>query len=98
MTRHCHNCGWDWKLDGQPGRTNSCHQCKADLRVCLNCVHYDAKIAYQCRERRAEEVFEKQTANYCEYFEMARREFATRMTPDARADAARSQLKKLFGD
>ena len=98
MTRHCHQCGTEYKLPGQPGRLETCPQCGADLKVCLNCVHYDRAVAYQCRERRADPVMEKHMANYCEWFEMARRVWSPTNTPDARADAARERMKKLFGD
>ena len=97
MTRHCHKCGWEFTLKGQPGRSESCHQCGADLKVCLNCVSYDPRIAHQCRDRRADPVMEKHMANYCEYFEMARREFKG-AAGDPREDKARDLLKKLLGD
>ena len=64
--------------------------------MCLNCVQYDPRIAYQCKDRRAEEVAEKHMANYCEWFEMARRPFKG-TGPDAREDKARDLLKKLLG-
>jgi hypothetical protein len=67
------------------------------LRVCLNCVHYDPRVAHQCRERRADPVQDKNTANFCEYFEMARREFVPPGTNPREADA-RDRLKKLLGD
>lgn len=98
MTRHCHQCGWEWTLSGQPGRGDCCHRCGADLRVCLNCVSYDARVAYQCRDRRAEPVAEKHMANFCEYFDMIPREFAAKPANDSRESAAREQLKKLLGD
>ncbi|MDX1953657.1 MAG: hypothetical protein SFY81_15920 [Verrucomicrobiota bacterium] len=98
MTRHCHKCGWEYTLNGQPGRGESCHQCGSDLKVCLNCVHYDKRSADQCRERRAEGVFDKQMANYCEYFELVRRAWAGPGAEDPREKAARDRLKKLFGD
>jgi hypothetical protein len=97
MTRHCHKCGWEWTLAGQPGRSESCHQCGADLRVCLNCTSYDARSAHQCRDRRAEPVFDKHLGNYCEWFEMVRRVFGGKQV-DSREQAARDSLKKLFGD
>jgi hypothetical protein len=97
-TRHCHKCGWEWTLPGHPGRGDSCHHCNADLRVCLNCISYDARAAQQCRDRRADPVFEKAAGNFCEYFEMARRPFAAKMETNPRENAAREQLKKLFGD
>jgi hypothetical protein len=40
---------------------------------------------------------DKQTANYCEYFELLRREWKGRGA-DAREEKARENLKKLFGD
>lgn len=68
------------------------------MRVCLNCVSYDSRAAQQCRDRRAEPVFEKHLGNYCEYFEMIRRTFAAKAEDNSREAAARNQLKKLFGD
>ena len=97
-TRHCHNCGWEWTLPGQPGRGDSCHSCNADLRVCLNCASYDARVAHQCRDRRADPVLEKAAGNFCEYFELARRDFVAKGKTNTREDAAREKLKKLFGD
>ena len=75
MNRHCHNCGKEWELDGLPGRSESCHGCNEDLRICLNCVFHDSSAAYQCRERRAEPVMEKKRSNFCEYFDFAFREW-----------------------
>jgi hypothetical protein len=97
MTRHCHACGWEWSLSGQPGRSETCPQCRADLRVCLNCVHHDRRAAHQCRERRAEPVEEKASANFCDWFDMARRVWSGAGGGDARADAAREALKRLLG-
>lgn len=97
MTRHCWKCGADYTLAGAPGRSETC-LCGADLKVCLNCVSYDPKVAYQCRDRRAELVGEKHAANYCEYFELARREFAAPAEEHSREQKARDQLRKLFGD
>ena len=96
-TRQCHHCGWEWTLAGQPGRGESCHRCGADLRVCLNCVSYDPRAAQQCRDRRAEPVFEKAAGNFCEYFEFSRRPFTPKTGHNPREDAAREQLKRLLG-
>ena len=97
-TRHCHNCGEPWTLTGQPGRGETCMKCRADLRVCLNCAHYDPRVAQQCRERRAEPVLEKNVGNFCEYFEFARRKWTPKSEANSRAEAARARLKNLFGD
>ena len=97
MTKHCHHCGWEWTVPGQPGRTERCHQCEADLRVCLNCVSYSPTAAHQCRDRRADPVEDKDSGNFCEYFEFIRRDYAPKEKGNTREDASRAQLKKLFG-
>lgn len=73
-------------------------KCRADLRVCLNCQSYDPRVAQQCRERRAEPVLEKYVGNFCEYFEFAKRVWTSKNDINSRENAAREQLKKLFGD
>ena len=99
MTRHCHRCGWEWSLAGQPGRSESCHQCAADLRACLNCKSYDPRAAHQCRDRRAEPEAEKHVGTFCEFFEFNRRVWsAPPAGGNTREDAAREKLKKLLGD
>ncbi|MFM2081769.1 MAG: hypothetical protein RL380_460 [Verrucomicrobiota bacterium] len=97
-TRHCQKCGEAWLIDGQPGRGEVCMKCRADLRVCLNCHYYDRSVAQQCRERRAEPVYEKEVGNFCEYFEFARREWRGADFASTREEAARTSLKKLLGD
>jgi hypothetical protein len=97
MTRHCHKCGCEFRLNGNPGRLETCMQCGADLKVCLNCIHYDRTVAEQCKERRADLVHEKHMANYCEYFDMKKGVW-TGGGADKREEAARDRLKKLFGD
>jgi hypothetical protein len=98
LTRHCWKCGTEYTLPGNPGRSEACHTCGSDLKVCLNCVHYDPKVAEQCRERRADLVHEKHLANYCEYFEMVKREFVPPAQSQSREAKARDALKKLLGD
>ena len=98
LTKHCYKCGWKFTLDGSPARTESCHQCNSDLRICLNCVHFDKGVAHQCRERRADPVAEKTNANFCEYFDYIKREWKGAAAADAAEDKAREKLKKLFGD
>ncbi len=95
--RHCHQCGWEWDLRVNPGRSESCHGCQADLRVCLNCEFHDLQAAHQCRERRAEPVFDKKLANYCEWFEFAKREWTGKPDASAKEDEAREKLRKLLG-
>jgi hypothetical protein len=99
--KHCWKCGTEYALAGSPGRSETCDRCGSDVKVCLNCASYDARAAYQCRDRRAEPVAEKHLANYCEYFEFIRREYVPPPTDAAdvsREARARDTLKKLLGD
>jgi len=68
------------------------------LKVCLNCVSYDVRSAHQCRDRRADPVAEKRMANFCEFFDMIRREYTPQGTEFSREAKARDTLKKLLGD
>jgi len=97
-TRHCWKCGLEYKLPGSPGRSESCARCGSDLKACLNCGSYDARVAQQCRDGRADPVAEKHVANYCEYFDFIQREFVPPKAGNAREDKARDVLKKLLGD
>jgi hypothetical protein len=54
-------------------------------------------VAYQCRERRAEEVAEKDRANFCEWFEFGDRPFRGTAEND-RTRQAREAFDRLFGD
>lgn len=95
--RHCHHCGTPYLPEGHPGRSETCEKCRGDLKVCLNCTHYDPGVAYQCRERRSEPVAEKAAANFCEFFEFVLRDWQPGAV-DAREAAARARLRQLFGE
>ena len=73
-------------------------KCRADLRVRVNCTHYDPRVAQQCRERRAKPVLEKAVGNFCEFFDFARRKWTPKNETNKREASARDQLKKLLGD
>ena len=98
MTRHCWKCGLEYTLPRGPGRLECCHRCGADLKVCLNCVSYDARVAQQCLDQRAEPVAEKDMATFCEYFDFIRREYQPPTGEGSREAKARNTLKKLLGD
>ncbi|MFN3410078.1 MAG: hypothetical protein ACK45B_13870 [Limisphaerales bacterium] len=96
-TMHCWKCGTEWTFARSPGRSETCVKCQADLKVCRNCVSYDRAVAYQCRDRRADPVADKEAANYCEYFEMARREYVPVTEGRSREAQAKEALKRLLG-
>ena len=75
-------------------RLDVCKQCGAELHVCRQCVFYDVAVAKHCRETIAEEVRDKQRANFCDYFKLNN----DACRPAASSDAARNALDALFGN
>lgn len=74
-------------------RTEECRACRAELHVCRMCRFYDTRKAKQCAEPVADEVQNKERANFCGYFEPA----AGRFRPaDSAAEGAKSALEALF--
>jgi ribosome-binding protein aMBF1 (putative translation factor) len=49
-------------------RLDVCKACNAELHVCKMCVEYDTAYAKHCREPTAEEVRQKEEANFCDHF------------------------------
>jgi hypothetical protein len=49
-------------------RLEECRQCHAELHVCKMCEWYSVAVAKHCRETIAEEVKDKERANFCDYF------------------------------
>ena len=60
------------------------------------CLHSDPDVPAQCREDDAEEVYEKEKLNFCEWFAPSDSAFDPAMK--AEADRAREALDALFGD
>lgn len=92
----CWKCGG--ALRGLPlplSRLAECPGCKAELHVCRLCQQYDAHTTRQCREIRAEEIVDKERANYCDWFKPRPDAFDT--ARQAKVDAAKSRLDTLFG-
>jgi hypothetical protein len=92
----CWRCGRAVEDEPLPlSRRAECKGCRAELHVCRMCVHFDPRIATQCREDRAEDVTDKEHANFCDWFKP--RPDAYRPPDEAKADAARAGLEALFG-
>lgn len=68
--RHrCHKCRAPVELERKPGRRDECRACGAELHVCLNCALFDPSLSRGCRESQADDVREKDRANFCAWFE-----------------------------
>jgi hypothetical protein len=76
-------------------RLDECPKCRAELHACRMCVDYDTRVAKHCREPTAEEVRDKQAANFCDHYKPRR---AAYTPPDSAAlEHSRSELERLFG-
>ena len=76
-------------------RLEECRQCHAELHVCKLCEWYSVAVAKHCREPIAEEVKDKERANFCDYFKPREDAYSNQST-DAAAKA-QAELDALFG-
>jgi hypothetical protein len=75
-------------------RLEECRQCQAELHVCRMCEWYSVSVAKHCREPVAEEVKDKQRANFCDYFKPRPN---AHQPASGEAAKARGDLEALFG-
>ncbi len=92
----CWKCGAVLEDLLQPlSRRAECEACHADLHVCRLCTYYDPRVRSGCDEPRAEEVSDRERANFCDYFKP--RPNAYTAVESAEADKAKAELEALFG-
>ncbi len=92
----CWRCGASLAALRLPiGRSEECSACRSQLHVCRLCRSWDRARPKQCREEDAEEVRDKERANFCDWFKPRARAFdAARTATEAAAKAA---IDGLFG-
>jgi len=91
----CWKCGQSLAALSLPlRRLDVCKACNVELHVCRLCVDYDTAYAKHCREPTAEEVRNKEEANFCDHFKPK----AGAHTPknSAEVDRAKAALDALF--
>ena len=92
----CWSCGASIADLSLPlSRFDHCRGCKAALHACRLCEFYKTTVAKQCREPIAEEVKDKERANFCDYFKP--RPGAHVQRNQQEVDQARAALEALFG-
>jgi hypothetical protein len=92
----CWKCGASLEELPLPlGRSAECKACGAYLHVCRLCEFYDPRVAKSCREPIAEEVQDKERANFCDYFQARPGAFVAQ--DDSAARRARAEVEALFG-
>jgi len=93
----CWKCGASLGDEPLPlARLAECRACNADLHVCRLCEFYDLRVARKCREPVADEVKDKERANFCDYFQPCPGAYV--VSDSLPAQNARNQLDALFGD
>lgn len=93
----CHRCGAPITIGAPIPRDAECDSCRADVRCCMNCRHYDPAFNNACLETEAEPVESKDRRNFCEYFLPSAEAFKGDAAGQAREEAARRKLDALFG-
>ncbi len=98
MSLSCYQCGAPLDDLSLPlRRLEECPACSRHLHVCLMCTFYDPnETSKQCTEDDAEEVKDKASANFCDYFEPRAGAFDPARL--AASENAAKQLEALFGD
>ncbi len=93
----CWRCGASLEALTLPlSRLDECPGCGVQVHVCRLCEFFAPGKPKQCREDDAEEVKEKERANFCDYFRPRVGAFdPARVTAEQQA---RDQLAALFGD
>jgi hypothetical protein len=95
QTLTCWSCGSS--LAGIPlpiGRREECPRCTASLHACRQCIHFDRNANKSCREPVADEVVDKESGNFCDYFQPR---FGLSKSGDDTAQQARAKLAQAFG-
>lgn len=92
----CYSCGASLEALSLPlSRRDLCPECSRDLHCCRMCESWDPNVPKQCREDDAEEVMDKEKANFCDWFIPA----AGRYDGAGAGEHARAErkLSALFG-
>ena len=86
----CFSCGTHIDAE-RVYRSTECPACGKAVKVCRNCRFYSPGAHWNCRETIGEPVREKDTVNFCDYFQLA--EDSADDSPDA---PSRSAFDSLF--
>lgn len=93
----CYRCGDGLERLTLPlSRRDNCPNCGVELHVCRMCIHFDRAVVRQCREDGAEDVKEKDRANFCDWYKPSSAAFDVQQKNVE--DAARAALDDLFGE
>lgn len=93
----CWNCGATLDQVLLPvSRHEYCPDCAEAVHCCRMCRHFDPALAEQCREDRAEPPTNRESANFCDFFQPL--PGGQPATSDSTTPGARARLEALFGN
>jgi len=91
----CAHCGIALDIVGnQVGRRDTCPGCGKELRSCRNCRHFDERAPKQCKEPFAEVPSDKDSANFCDLYQLGEGGRSDKPAQDALRSAAEALFKK----
>lgn len=93
----CRLCGRELEIGVTFRREEVCPHCGGYVHCCRNCQFFAGEISRGCKESQAEEVRDKEGANFCNFFRLAEGKPSSARTDEVLKDgAARSQFESLF--
>ncbi len=93
----CHVCGQTDQSGGPISFDTKCQHCRADLHCCRTCMHFDTSARWQCREKVAEAVTDKNKPNQCSLYRPRLVLDSTgRRTNNSKSNDPRAQFESLF--
>lgn len=90
----CRLCGRQLEIAANFRREEVCPHCGGYLHCCRNCHFFGGDTSRGCKEPQAEEVRDKERANFCDFFRLAEGRAATAWRDEAAQ--ARSRFESLF--
>jgi hypothetical protein len=91
---YCGHCGRELRIEANIKREEVCPSCGGYLHCCLNCRFFAGRISRGCSEPQTEEVRDRETANFCDFFVFA--EGRSPATSANAASRAKVQFESLF--
>ena len=95
----CRLCGRELEIGVTFRREEACPHCGGYLHCCRNCQFFAGEISRGCKESQAEEVRDKEGANFCNFFRLAEGKPSSARADEVLRDGAaraRSQFESLF--
>lgn len=75
---------------------SQCPKCKADLRSCKNCVHFDPSQRFECTQSIPEHIAKKDLRNQCTFFLVRKRVEKESSESLSKVEDARAAFERLF--